>query len=57
MIAIILTIIGLVLLGVILGVLLLRYGIKLGTKLTIQAQNGLPLDELMPENLQEHTGD
>jgi hypothetical protein len=37
------------------GAALVRYGIGLGQKLTIAAQNDLPIDKKMPEYLQEAT--
>jgi len=39
------------------GAVLVRYGIGLGQKLTIAAQNDLPLGKHIPPLLQEHTGD
>lgn len=43
--------------GVILATILVRYGIGIGNKLTIQAQNDLPIDKKMPTILQSHTGE
>lgn len=46
-----------VLAAMLLGAALVRYGIGLGQKLTIAAQNDMPIDKRMPAVLQEFTGD
>lgn len=48
---------GCVTAAMLLGAALVRYGIGLGQKLTIAAQNDLPMDKKLPSILQEHTGD
>jgi len=52
----ILIVVGLLVFGIILGVILVRYGIRIGSRLTIAAQNGEPLDSPpVPGLLQEST--
>jgi hypothetical protein len=56
----VLLIVGLVCLtyGVILGVVIVRYGIRIGNRMTLSAQNNAPLDEPVQRTiLQEHAGD
>lgn len=48
---------GCVLAAMLLGAALVRYGIGLGQKLTIAAQNDMPMDKKMPVVMQEYTGD
>ena len=53
----IITIAGCGLAFMLIGVGLVRYGIGLGQKLTIAAQNDLPMGKRLPDVFQEHTGD
>ena len=49
-------ILGTFCLGIVVGVILVRYGIRVGNRLTIAAQNQEPLDlRSMPKILQEET--
>ena len=43
--------------AMIVGACLVRYGIGLGQKLTIASQNDMPIDKKMPEIMQEFTGE
>ena len=43
--------------AMVVGAGLVRYGIGLGQKLTIAAQNDLPMGKKIPQVLQEFTGD
>ena len=47
---------GAIIAAMFVGAGLVRYGIGLGQKLTIAAQNDLPIDKQIPTLLQDHTG-
>jgi len=47
----------LIVLGIIIGVVLVRYGISVGYKLAMRAANGMPLDKQPPAEIQAYTGE
>lgn len=51
-----LIVVGSMIFGIIVGVVLVRYGIRVGNRITIAAQNNEPVDmKPMPKILQETT--